>query len=137
VFLTTNFAGSISPSVISRVHIHLTFSNLTIPMRAQVWNNFVERLSEDEGILSPDDVKRLSLWKMNGREIKNAINLSVAWCRKKNLPLTVEAVEDLIPLVNPTASNEQDGQKQVNGEHVNGTKIFTPSDELGINLLDI
>lgn len=93
----------------------------------------MKRLPEEIGSLSPSDVERLSKWKMNGRDIKNAINMAVAWCQKKNIPLTVDAVEDLIMLVNPFASKEL---ISANGKSdKNGVKI-SAIEELNSSLLD-
>lgn len=86
-------------------------------MRVRVWENFVERLPSDVGILSPSDIERLAVWQINGREIKNILNMSVSWCRKKECSLTVDAVENVIMTISSTA------KKETNEKHsgMNGT----------------
>lgn len=104
--MTTN----IDPALQSRVHIHLTFSNLTREMRALVWRNFAEGGPKDLRKLDDADVERLSEWQMNGREIKNAFNMAVSWARRTKSPLTANAVEDLVELVNPFVSKQHEAE---------------------------
>ncbi len=75
-------------------------------MRARVWKNFVERLPEGLGTLSDADVDILSAWKMNGREIRNTMNMVISWCQKHDETLSAGAVEDLIAFVNSFATKE-------------------------------
>ncbi|KAI3322075.1 P-loop containing nucleoside triphosphate hydrolase protein [Xylariaceae sp. AK1471] len=108
VFLTTNFSESIDDALKSRLHVHLVFSPLSAPMRVRVWQNFVERLPESLRTLTVADIESLGKWKLNGREIKNVMNMTVALCQKSDKRLSVDAVEDLIALASPFASKELD-----------------------------
>lgn len=78
-------------------------------MRARVWQNFVERAAADVRVLDEKDIAQLSKWQMNGRDIKNAFNMAIVWCQQRQIPLTAEAVEDLISLVCPFASKDTSG----------------------------
>ncbi|KAK0734780.1 hypothetical protein B0T26DRAFT_671021 [Lasiosphaeria miniovina] len=106
VFMTTDLTDPIDAAVKSRAQIHLTFSSLTSPMRMQVWRNFIDVVPKEVGVLSEVDITGLAKWKMNGREIKNTINMVITWCQKNNKPLDIGAVEDLISLVSPFATKE-------------------------------
>ena len=107
-------------------------------MRASVWNNFIERLPADIKPLASSEIEKLSSWQMNGREIKNVINMAVAWSRKRKEALSVEMVQDLISLVSPMARRESEtdllGERK--NRYQNGTKT-SAVDELRKNLLDL
>lgn len=107
IFLTTNLSrGSIDPAVLSRAQIHITFPSLNAPSRARVWKGFVDRLPDDVGTLDENAISRLSEWLVNGREIKNILNMSVSWCRRKGCKLSVEYIERLIGTICPSAARE-------------------------------
>ena len=125
IFLTANLTRTIDPAVISRAQIHLTFPALTESLRVRVWENFIERLPEDVGTLSSADVARLATWQINGREIKNILNMSVSWCRKKKRLLTLEVVESLLTTICPSASRHgEDGVTSgINGSETKGSGL--------------
>jgi len=75
-------------------------------MRVRVWENFVERLPGDVGTLGAAALDALAVWKINGREIKNILNMAVSWCRKKKCPLAPDVVEHLIATIYPSARRE-------------------------------
>ena len=77
-------------------------------MRVNVWENFVERMPQDVGVLSPEAIVRLAEWQMNGREIKNVLNMSVSWCRKKKHQLTLGVVENLLTAIYPSAQRKDE-----------------------------
>ncbi|KAK3381212.1 hypothetical protein B0H63DRAFT_396710 [Podospora didyma] len=142
VFLTTNLTGPIDAAVRSRAQIHLTFSSLAPPMRMRVWRNFVEDVSKQLSALSDADITELAKWEMNGREIKNTINLAVAWCQNNGLPLSLDAVEDLIALVSPFATKKSENSSELllgNGvaAAVNGAKTTSATEGLEESLLDL
>lgn len=73
-------------------------------MRKEIWHIFNSRLPSDMEQLGAQELQRLSTWQMDGRQIKNATNLAVDWCRMKKERLTVEVVEDIIGLSCPFVS---------------------------------
>ena len=125
IFLTTNLTRTIDLAVTSRAQINLSFPALTEPLRVRVWQNFIERLPEDVGTLSPVDLVRLAMWEINGREIKNILNMSVSWCRKKKRLLTLEVVENLLTTICPSASrHREDGVTNgINGSETKGSDL--------------
>ncbi|KAK3322969.1 hypothetical protein B0H66DRAFT_473807 [Apodospora peruviana] len=126
IFLTTNLGRTIDPAVLSRAQIHITFPALTEEHRALVWQNFINRVPEDVGSLTATDVTRLAKWRVNGREIKNILNMAVSWYRKKG-EFSVESVETLINTICPSARREDHGTEN--------TSSGAPSEELA--LLDL
>ncbi len=74
----------------------------------RVWENFVKRLPEGVGTLSSSAIKCLATWQINGREIKNILNMAVSWCRKKGHELDLETVENLLGTICPSARKEED-----------------------------
>lgn len=121
IFLTTNINRNIDPAVISRAQIHIKFPAMTRPLRIRVWENFVERLPDDVGTLSPSDIDSLAAWHINGREIKNILNMSVSWCRKKKCKLSLDAVENMIRTICSSAKKETvNGVKDASEEEMSG-----------------
>ncbi|KAI1778048.1 P-loop containing nucleoside triphosphate hydrolase protein [Hypoxylon cercidicola] len=106
VFFTSNSELFKHPAVLSRAQIHLRFKPLTPEMRKQIWSNFNQRLPEDIERLTPPALEKLSTWQMNGRQIKNAMNMTVSWCRRTKESLNLETVEDVIRLTCPSAVAE-------------------------------
>lgn len=121
IFLTTNINRNIDPAVISRAQIHIKFPSMTRPLRIRVWENFVERLPDDVGTLSPSDIDALAAWHINGREIKNILNMSVSWCRKKQSKLSLDATENMIKTICSSAKKETvSGVKNATEEEMSG-----------------
>ncbi|KAM0263528.1 hypothetical protein ACHAQJ_001147 [Trichoderma viride] len=74
LFLTTNRAASLDHAFQSRVDLFLPYSDLTTDARRQVWQNFIKRAGGAQRFkVDDEDYDRLSLLKLNGREIKNLI----------------------------------------------------------------
>jgi len=105
IFLTTNLGRTIDPAVLSRAQIHITFPSLTEQLRVRVWQNFVDRVPEDVGSLSPTDIAQLATWRVNGREIKNILNMAVTWYRKRG-EFSIDSIESLITTICPSAQKE-------------------------------
>ncbi|KAI0179371.1 P-loop containing nucleoside triphosphate hydrolase protein [Hypoxylon sp. FL1284] len=106
VFFTSNSELFKHPAVLSRAQIHLRFRALTPEMRRQIWSSFNARLPDDVGRLGAPALDKLSTWQMNGRQIKNAVNMTVSWCRKTKERLSLDTVEDVIRLTCPSAVAE-------------------------------
>ncbi|KAI0882897.1 P-loop containing nucleoside triphosphate hydrolase protein [Annulohypoxylon maeteangense] len=106
VVLTSNSSLSDYPAVISRAQIHIKFDSLTAEMRKDIWASFNDRLSADTERLSESSLEKLSIWKMDGRQIRNAMNTTVTWCRKTKEVFNSDAVENIIKLTCPSATKE-------------------------------
>ena len=55
-------------------------------------------------MLTDDDFAELSLWELNGREIKNAIKTVKSWCDCKGYAITLSRLESGIMVTAPSAS---------------------------------
>ncbi|KAI1415549.1 P-loop containing nucleoside triphosphate hydrolase protein [Hypoxylon sp. FL1857] len=106
VFFTSNSELLGNSAVLSRAQIHLKFKPLAPEMRKEIWANFNQRLPADSSRLPESALEELSMWKMNGRQIKNAINMTVSWCRRTRERLNLQSVEDVIKLTCPSAIRE-------------------------------
>ncbi|KAL7921885.1 hypothetical protein ACQKWADRAFT_294720 [Trichoderma austrokoningii] len=130
IFLTTNLYHTIDAAFRSRVSLHLLFQSLGREARETVWRKFLQRIPElknlgltqneemDEQISGEDvaldaplgeaDIYELSLWQLNGREIKNAVRMVQSWCGHKGYAMTLDRLESGIKVTNPHASKEQE-----------------------------
>jgi hypothetical protein len=110
------------------VSLHLLFKPLLPPARETVWRKFLDRLPEPRQItntannnetlraekpLDDEDIKELSLWQLNGREIKNAVKMVRAWCDHKDYGMTLDKMESGIKVTNPHATKDGDVDKDL------------------------
>jgi ATPase family protein associated with various cellular activities (AAA) len=133
LFLTTNLFDSIDTAFRSRMSIHLRFNPLTPESRVMLWRKFLSRLplmrrygekkqvekGEDDkaegempgeveminpiDTLTEEDLKELSLWELNGREIKCVIKTVKAWCEVKKFDFTLSRLEAGIKVTAPNS----------------------------------
>ena len=87
LFLTTNRVESLDPAFQSRVTCALRYDALTDASREEIWRTLLKRLQID---LAHIDVKELSKCKINGRQIKNTLQLATALASHDNVKLTQE-----------------------------------------------
>lgn len=130
IFLTTNLYHTIDAAFRSRVSLHLLFQSLGRDARETVWRKFLQRvpelknlgLTQDEEMnqdvafdtpLGEADIYQLSLWQLNGREIKNAVRMVQSWCGHKGYAMTLDRLESGIKVTNPHASKEHDVDKDL------------------------
>ncbi|KAK1245574.1 hypothetical protein MKX08_005203 [Trichoderma sp. CBMAI-0020] len=134
IFLTTNLYHTIDAAFRSRVSLHLLFQSLGRDARETVWRKFLARIPELKGLLTQDeetdedvaakdvaldaplgeaDIYQLSLWQLNGREIKNAVRMVQSWCGHKGYAMTLDRLESGIKVTNPHASKEQEVDKDL------------------------
>lgn len=135
IFLTTNLYHTIDAAFRSRVSLHLLFQSLGREARETVWRKFLQRLPElkDVGLTQDEetnedvsskevaldtplrdvDIYQLSLWQLNGREIKNAVRMVQSWCGHKGYAMTLDRLESGIKVTNPHASKEHDIDKDL------------------------
>lgn len=129
IFLTTNLYDTIDSAFRSRVSLHLLFQSLSREARETVWGKFLQRLpnplekaekkdgEEDIGPvekpLDDEDVRELSFWQLNGREIKNAVKMVRSWCDHKEYVMTLDRLESGIRVTSPHATKEGDVDKDL------------------------
>ncbi|KAL7792087.1 hypothetical protein V8C37DRAFT_416451 [Trichoderma ceciliae] len=135
IFLTTNLYHTIDAAFRSRVSLHLLFQSLSREARETVWRKFLQRLPERKELepshdretsiedaaenpevktpLGDADLGQLSLWQLNGREIKNAVRMVKSWCDHKGYVMTLERLESGIKVTSPHATKEGDIDKDL------------------------
>jgi SpoVK/Ycf46/Vps4 family AAA+-type ATPase len=106
LFLTTNRVKTFDEAFLSRIHVALHFTELSLESKAQVWKAFLRRvgaLAEDDGLgeITGKQIEELSKKDINGRQIKNAVrtaqSLAIAKGQKlayDHLLQTLDAMED-------------------------------------------
>ncbi|KAH0494597.1 hypothetical protein TgHK011_001214 [Trichoderma gracile] len=120
ICLTTNLYHTIDAAFRSRVSLHLLFQSLNRGARETVWRKFLQRLPEQKRLeTSPYErdelptIGQLSLWQLNGREIKNAVRMVKSWCDHKDYAMTLERLESGIKVTSPHATKEGDIDKDL------------------------
>ncbi|KAH7125899.1 hypothetical protein EDB81DRAFT_810137 [Dactylonectria macrodidyma] len=83
LILTSNRVGTLDEGFRSRIQLALEYPKLDGDSRRRVWHNFIERLESDPTVAAEvdlSDLRRnlstLSKYELNGREIRNAINVA-------------------------------------------------------------
>lgn len=83
MILTSNRVGTFDEGFKSRIQLSLRYPKLTQVSRGKVWRNFFDRLTNDPVALAELDIEdlrkneaALSKFELNGREIRNAINVA-------------------------------------------------------------
>ncbi|KXS10846.1 P-loop containing nucleoside triphosphate hydrolase protein [Gonapodya prolifera JEL478] len=106
LFLTTNRVKNFDPAFESRVTVALKYDDLTADARAQVWSNLLSRIPKgapgrlDIKVDGSVDLKKLSRHALNGRQIKNAVRLSLALVEEGGTGLlTHEVIEQTIGIM--------------------------------------
>ncbi|KAJ5116032.1 hypothetical protein N7456_000380 [Penicillium angulare] len=88
LFLTTNRVKLLDAAFESRITIAIRYESLNIDARKRVWS------AQLDGILSPVspgiNVSALAEWELNGRQIKNAVQLALCLAVDRQSPLTHE-----------------------------------------------
>lgn len=56
--------------------------------------------------MNADDFSELGRWKINGRQIKNAFRMCVAYCLQERLKISLVSIEDMIGMSCPEAEKE-------------------------------
>ena len=93
LFLTTNRVDNIDPAFQSRIHISMQYTDLSVSSRRHVWCNFLSA-AKTHGF-SGEDLDRLAMYAMNGREIKNVLKTAGLLAGRKKEVLAVGHVESV------------------------------------------
>ncbi|KAK4185574.1 AAA family ATPase [Podospora australis] len=99
LILTSNRVGTFDEGFKSRIQLALHYGRLSQKSRRCVWQNFIDRLEDDPLVASYLDVtdlrehlKELSLFELNGREIRNAINIARQLAKAEKRQLDFECL---------------------------------------------
>jgi hypothetical protein len=128
LFLTTNLYDTIDTAFRSRVSMHLRFDPLAPEARLVLWKKFLSRLPDrprfgtkkagEEGtqetsgtgemvgaasLMTEEDLKELSLWELNGREIKSVIKTVKCWSDVKKFDIDLAKMEAGVRVTAPNS----------------------------------
>jgi hypothetical protein len=81
LFLTTNRVESIDPAFQSRVHCALKYDALNNEGRLAIWSDILQHSGIQDASKSGIDLSALAAHPLNGRQIKNVLQLALALCR--------------------------------------------------------
>ncbi|KAI1466490.1 uncharacterized protein F4812DRAFT_465752 [Daldinia caldariorum] len=128
LILTSNRVGTFDEAFKSRIQLAIHYSDLSFYQRTEIWKNFISRLEdiEEEEMDAADlrdNIENLAQFKMNGREIRNAITNArqyTRWQRKQQRnPANCKLDYSKMKLIIDTSIKFDDYIKELNGEYEN------------------
>ncbi|TKA77498.1 hypothetical protein B0A49_00788 [Cryomyces minteri] len=100
LLLTSNRVGTFDEAFKSRIQLALHYENLNKAQRLQIWKNFIGRLEDLEVDFDASDIHshidNLAEFRMNGRQIRNAITTARQLALFKRTKLTFEHLKHAI-----------------------------------------
>jgi hypothetical protein len=96
LFLTTNRIESLDPAFQSRVQCALRYEPLDQSSREQIWRNLMEHSKIE--FTKDIDLSKLARHELNGRQIKNVLQLAVALSRQEKIPLQQHHLDTTIEI---------------------------------------
>ncbi|KAF2751847.1 ATPase [Sporormia fimetaria CBS 119925] len=102
LFLTTNRISNIDAAFQSRIHVSLSYPDLTPTSRRQIWENFL-RLTDPErkgglGEWGDEELQELAKVELNGRQIKNVLKSAALLAARKKEPLSRKYVDMVLAI---------------------------------------
>lgn len=101
LFLTTNRVEAFDEAFLSRIHVALHFSRLSLASKVQVWKAFIRKMGDNVESFSDEQIEELANRDINGRQIKNAARTahSLAMSRREkvgfeHLRITLDAMDE-------------------------------------------
>ncbi|KXN93314.1 ATPase family AAA domain-containing protein 3B, partial [Leucoagaricus sp. SymC.cos] len=104
LFLTTNRIKTFDEAFLSRIHVALHFTELSLESKIQIWTAFLGKvgaLVESGGEITEAEITELSKREINGRQIKNAVRTAQSLASAKGQKLayahvvqTLDAMEE-------------------------------------------
>jgi len=108
LFLTTNRVRTIDPAFESRVTIALRYQSLDRDGRRKIWSNQLDSIDRP---ISPDvDVNVLGNHLLNGRQIKNAVRLSLNLAADQQSPVTQEMLLNVLGVISLGRQNMEEDE---------------------------
>jgi len=114
LFLTTNRVKAFDEAFLSRIHVALHFSPLSLTSKIQVWNAFILKMGDNVESFTPEQIEELARRDINGRQIKNAARTahSLAMSRGQkvsfeHLLITLDAIDEFTREFNKGCREEE------------------------------
>jgi hypothetical protein len=98
LFLTANRVEALDPAFQSRVQCALRYDALDVPSRRQVWLNLLTARGYDPASDPSIDIDALAAHELNGRQIKNSLQLALALSRRDGTPLAQSHLDSTLEL---------------------------------------
>ncbi|EXJ63316.1 uncharacterized protein A1O5_11637 [Cladophialophora psammophila CBS 110553] len=100
IFLTTNRVECIDPAFESRIHLSLSYPELTQELRHKIWKNFVQTMKVDTTQITDAHLDKFAALDLNGRQIKNTVKMAgLLAAQAEDHCLTAEHVETMLTIV--------------------------------------
>ncbi|KIW90878.1 uncharacterized protein Z519_08661 [Cladophialophora bantiana CBS 173.52] len=100
IFLTTNRVECIDPAFESRIHLSLSYPELTQELRHKIWKNFIQRMKVDTTQITDAHLDKFAALDLNGRQIKNTVKMAgLLAAQAADHCLTAEHVETMLTIV--------------------------------------
>ncbi|KAE8370617.1 P-loop containing nucleoside triphosphate hydrolase protein [Aspergillus caelatus] len=91
LIMTSNRADIIDRAFKSRIHLILHYPELVPQAKEQIWRQFVHR-SNSQNILTDDEYSRLGALPMNGRQIKNVVQIATLLAGQERTVLGIDQI---------------------------------------------
>ncbi|KAK1232481.1 hypothetical protein PQX77_004383 [Marasmius sp. AFHP31] len=100
LFLTTNRVKAFDEAFLSRIHVALHFTHLSLESKIKIWEAFLRKVGSLDTV-TPEQIEVLAKRDINGRQIKNAAKTAQSLAVGKGEPLsfqhfmaTLDAIEE-------------------------------------------
>ena len=114
IFLTINRVECMDRAFASRIHLTLTYPELTHDSRLKVWKSFIQSLHVDTSAMTDDETGRLAEKELNGRQIKNVVKMAGLLAADNGGKLNPE---DLDTILRIGRGNKLAGEGSEGGRH--------------------
>ncbi|KAI3630933.1 hypothetical protein MIR68_011016 [Amoeboaphelidium protococcarum] len=98
IFFTSNRVSSFDPAFQSRVTVAMRFKSLDAEDRAKIWRNLLSVAGVSQQVIGTLDIQQLSRHDLNGRQIKNTVQLALALTHHRGTQLTQQALDSTIKI---------------------------------------
>jgi len=100
LILTTNMVTQCDRAFESRIHFFIHYPDLDFNSRRKIWRIFFNKARQPiGGEIAEDDLDRLALHQLNGRQIKNTVSSALCLALRANAALRLEHVETVLEVV--------------------------------------
>ena len=107
LFLTTNRVESLDPAFQSRVQCALRYDALSIASRRSIWTDLLKYTKIAHSITTTN-IEELASYELNGRQIKNALQLAIALSLNENITLSMKHLHDTVHMTTAFVSGIND-----------------------------
>ncbi|ETW80179.1 AAA+-type ATPase [Heterobasidion irregulare TC 32-1] len=99
LILTTNLLDQCDAAFESRIHFSIPYPDLDFEARKRIWKMFFGKATSGAEKFNEEDIDRLAVHEMNGRQIKNAISSAQCIALESDSPLSIEHVNAVLEVV--------------------------------------